>query len=240
MPPEGRITDLAAYLNRQAKKAAERARHTLYAAVISRGGLRIQDGGELAVVTGTGVAMFFLGQLVSGSVPFRGMVMRREDGSPFFYTNVADDDPNKVFFAWPDRSGNILFSDDASSGVGLARPWLSQPVINVLSSSIPMTSAASWVATQGTGQFVKQQPKAEVEALLRSESGATGQARFTVNGAPVGDVMEIGANAFAWQAIQTLTLPGGYDSRVRVELQVQRTNAVGTVGGVFRCSQRQS
>lgn len=232
--------DLASRIVELERKISELSRSTLENVVVARGGIRLKGGGEFVAETPDGVAMFYLGELVSGVIPFRGMVMRREDGSAMFYTNIADNDPDKVFFSWSDRTGNILISDDASSGVGLARPWIPQAAINVLSSSIPMTSATTWVSTQSTGQFVRQQPKVEVEALLRSESGATGEARFVVNGVATGNVMTVAANEFAWQSIQTLALPGGYDSRVRVELQVQRTNGVGTIGGVFRCSQRQS
>jgi hypothetical protein len=56
----------------------------------------------------------------------------------------------------------------------------------------------------------------------------------------VGTVMAMGANQFAWQTAQDIALPGAIDATERVELQVQRTNASGTIGGVFIWTQRQS
>jgi hypothetical protein len=213
---------------------------TLRNVVIPEGGLQIRGGGELRVDTEDGVQMFLLGRLISGSTPFRGFILRRENGSFLFYTNIVGGDPDKVFFAWLDNQGNILFSDDGVSGGGIAKPWLSMPTVPVLSSSIPVTTGATWVSVYSTGWILKQQPAIEVQALLYSTGGGVGEARYTINGNPVGAVMSIASGAFAWSSISPFTLPGAISSYVRVELQVQRTNGAGSVGGVLVATQRQS
>jgi hypothetical protein len=164
--------------------------------------------------------------------------IRRDDGSVAFEIGTTQAGPQ--FWALWDRANHIVAADDADSGQGLARPWLMEPTINVLSTAIPTHGVNSWLSTQSTGQVIKQQPKMELEALLLSTGGGIGDARFIANGTPVGNPMSITSGLFAWQTIQTIALPGNYDDRVTVELQTQRTNGAGAVGGVFRCSQRQT
>lgn len=240
MPPEGRVADLAKVLNTKFQEIKEQARKTLYSAVISAGGLLIKDGGEFRVVTEDDVNMFYLGPMISGSTPFRGFVMRRETGSQMLANGIGDNDPAKVFLAWRDRTGNVVISDDATSGAGLTRPWLVMPSVPVLSSSIPVTSGGTWISVYSTGWIIKQQPSAEAQALLYSTGGGVGEARFTVNGSPVGSVIPIASGAFSWSSIQSFALPGNYNGYVRVELQVQRTNGAGSVGGVLIATQRQA
>lgn len=243
MPPTGRTTpsvDVLDELDKLRRRISELERQTLRNVVIPEGGLRLRGGGQFVAETPTGVEMFYLGELHVGAEDFRGIWMKREDGSFMFYNGLADGDPNKVFFAWLDRAGNILVSDDGSSGQGLARPWLMMPTVNVIGTSIPTTTSAAFVSTQSTGWVIKQQPKCDVQALLLSNGGGTGNARFTINGTPTGPVLPIAAGAFAWSSIHTLTLPGTYNSYVRVELQVQLTNGTGSVGGVLIATQRQT
>lgn len=238
MPPEGRVADVAKVLNTKFQEMKELARKTLYQAVISAGGLLIRDGGEFRVETEDGVNMFYLGPMISGSTPFRGFVMRRETGPQLLANGVADDDPTKVFLAWRDRSSNTVIADDATHGQGLTRPWLAMPSVPVLASSMPVTTAGSWISVYSTGYMIKQQPLVEAQALLYSTGGGVGEARFTVNGTPVGNLMTIASGAFAWSSIQSFLTAGNYNSYIRVELQVQRTNGAGSVGGTMVATQR--
>jgi hypothetical protein len=164
--------------------------------------------------------------------------LRRDDGTAAIELGTTGS--GDQFWAGWDRAANVVLSDDAAAGQGLARPWLPHPVINVLSTEIPTTSSATYIAMQSSGQVIKQQPYAELEALVLSTGGGIGNARFTCNGSPIGSVMPVTSGLFAWQAIQTVALPGNYNDRVRLELEVQRTNGAGAVGGVFRCSMRQT
>lgn len=240
MPPEGRVVTLAKVLNTKFQEITELARKTLYSAVISAGGLLVKDGGEVKVEVAPGVYMFYLGPLVSGGVPLRGIVLARENGQQMFANGVSGGDPNKVFFAWKDNAQNIIFSDDAHTGVGVSRPWLSMPSVPVLNTAIPITQSGTFVSVYSTGYILKQQAKVEVQAQLYSTGGATGEARFTINGSQVGSTITIASGDFLWTPPTSLTLPGDYNTYVRTELQVRRTNAAGSVGGCLIATQRQT
>lgn len=101
---------------------AELTRKTLYSAAIGAGGLRVYDGGTIRVESGFGHDTFYAGE--SAYTGKQVTVLRRHNGSIAFATFVNV--PNgEQFWALLDRSGNLLVTDDANSGVGLASPWLS-------------------------------------------------------------------------------------------------------------------
>lgn len=209
------------------------------AMAISSGGLTVKDGGAVRVRLNNGTYIFYAGPLIFGGVTYQGIMMRRADNTSIFYTFPVNGNINDIAWRWLDDLGNELVSSDAITG-GMARPWIPLTGIPVLSSGIPMTTNAGYIGTWSTGSCMKQQPFIEVQALLRSDTGGTGNARYTINGVAAGSVMTIGAGAFAWQSIQKIALPGQFYHEVTVELQVQRTNGVGSVGGVFKGTQRQT
>lgn len=219
----------------------EDQRKTLYSAIISSGGLSVQGGGFIKSLLENGVSPFYVGRLVYGDPPvsYDGIIMRRPDGSPIFYTFPVNGDPDQIAWRFTDHLNNELFSSDVLTG-GLAKPWIPMPTINVTAAAIPMTTSSSYIAVQSTGFVAKQQPYVRVRALLRSDTGGVGSARFTVNGTPDGTTVPIASGDFGWTTTQVLALPGEFFDDVRVELEVIRTNGVGSVGGSLVVSQRQS
>lgn len=226
-------------------RLSEAERKTLYSAVISSGGLIVQDGGAMRLRISDGgdgfIDVFYCGPLTFGGPPviYNGIILRRPDGSPIFYTFPVGGDINDIAYRFLDHLGNEIIASDAITG-GLAKPWIPLSGVPVLSNAIPMTTTAAFITVWSTGSTVKQQPFVELQALIRSDTGATGNARFVINGTPVGASMPIAAGAFAWQSTQVIALPGEFYDYVTIELDVQRTNAVGSVGGVFKGSQRQT
>lgn len=164
--------------------------------------------------------------------------IRRDDGSVAF--EIGTTTSGQQFWAGWDRSAHIVVSDDALSGEGLARPWLPHPSVDTLASAMPMVSNTSWFQTAGSGSFIKQQPFMQIQALVRTAGGSAGQARFAVNGTPVGSVIDIGVDQFFWTPSQKIALPGNYDDSLFVTVEVQRTSGTGTVGGRFVWTQRQT
>lgn len=241
MPPQPTPSqDFLEEIYQLKRQIAELERRTLRNVVIPEGGVRIINDGELIVETDSGAQMFYLGPLVAGGVPFRGVMLQRENGTKMFVNGVSGGDPNKIFFAWIDNAGNTLFSDDAASGTGIARPWLSMPSVPVLNTAIPVTTSGTFASVYSTGWILKMQPNVEVQALLYSTGGGVGEARYTINGSQVGSTVAINNGDFTWTSLTSLTSPGNIFTYIRVELQVRRTNGAGSVGGVLVASQRQS
>lgn len=221
----------------------EQGRRTLQNAAIGSGGITITGQGGISVGDANGVQEFYiggdLGSPHSDGTPQQVTFIRDERGNARFAVwdgHNPSDPANQQMYLWDDLGNYVLATDDQG---GIARPWIPMPTANVVSTAIPTVTTTSYTTLQSTGLVLKQQPSADVQALLLSNGGGAGNAQFTVNGTPVGSVIPIPANSFQWSSIQTLPLPGTFSSYVRVELQVQLTNATGSVGGVLFATQRQ-
>ncbi|ATE56138.1 MULTISPECIES: hypothetical protein [Actinosynnema] len=234
--------DLQRQIDQVRAELVELSRRTLRSARISGGGLSITDGAELSVLHHeTGAWLLHVGNGIGPDAGKYFFTLRRDDGSPAVEIGTATGvAAGEQYWSLWDRAGNVVASDDVVSGSGLARPWVPMPTTTILSSSIPTTASTAFVSVQSTGWVLKQQPLAALQAVLLSTGGATGSARYTVNGVQVGPTLPITAGQFGWTSIQNVDLPGGYNSYVRLELQVQRINTAGAVGGVFVATQRQS
>jgi hypothetical protein len=114
----------------------ESLRKTLESAAVGSGGLRVHSGGVIRVESGFGHDTFYAGP--SAYTGKQVTVLRRHTGSIVFATFVHVP-TGEQFWAALDRSGNILLSDDAQSGVGLANPWLPivmQPLFSMAQNSV--------------------------------------------------------------------------------------------------------
>lgn len=108
-------------------------------ATIGEGGLRIKDGGGVTIQDDGSLVVEAGGSLEvmheSGARLMRiwrhsdgryRLELRRDDGSHVLYTQVHTA-TGRQFWALCDSAGNILVSDSAEYGKGLARPWI--PVV---------------------------------------------------------------------------------------------------------------
>lgn len=95
----------------------------LASATISRGGLTLLQDAFLRMVDDNDTEILYMGPDVDGKQIIR---LRRESGAPVLSTYFTNG--TTQFWALYDNTGRIIASDDALSGVGLARPWLPVPL----------------------------------------------------------------------------------------------------------------
>ncbi|WP_141134591.1 hypothetical protein [Haloechinothrix alba] len=91
-------------------------------AVIRDGGITLLENSFLRMVSSDDVEIVYIGPDSDGQQIFR---LRRDNGEVMLLTQRVDE--GRDFWSLWDNDGNIIMSDDAASGSGLARPWL--PVI---------------------------------------------------------------------------------------------------------------
>ena len=96
----------------------------LTSAIIRRGGLTLLDSSFIKMVTSNGVEAMYFGPDSNGKQRF---VLRREGGALLMYT-AGSAQFGRDFWAMTDSTGNIIVSDNAEIGVGLARPWIPLPL----------------------------------------------------------------------------------------------------------------
>jgi hypothetical protein len=120
----------------------------LSSATISRGGLRIIDGGKFELVDADGTSTAYFGPLVQGDDTSTGWTFRFDNGGLAF---TLSGPPGSQFWTLRDNAGNIVASNDAASGVGLARPYFNYRLVPSLSAqSFGEGSGSMWPSTAST------------------------------------------------------------------------------------------
>lgn len=215
----------------------------LTSAIIRRGGLTLLEDSFIKVVDDTNTTIVYIGPDVDGKQIVR---LRREGGSNVLYTYTHIN--GQQFWALTDRGNRILASDDAATGVGLARPWLAVPMHKLFNGPAGVhqyaTVDAAAISTEkqlweGRIPLVSH-PRIELYGVWGQASGANNTTfRLLVNGTQVGTWSVNGA-------LQNTT-QGPFDMtafieqpNVQVSLMARASGTGEVAAGLLGCWQRQS
>lgn len=231
---EPSLTELVAQL--QKRVADLESGNRIGATSIDKGNLVITNG---ALKVGNAV---YFGYVTTGSDATMGWIFRRADGSPVFSlqgNNAADQ-----YWAMRDNVGNIIFSDDGDSNVGIGRPWLPVPWVPSSGPTPPTETTTSGTFTALlSSRFIKQHPKLYAQVLVRASDGSTsGEVQIAVSngGDVIGNVATVGLGYYGLVTI-TGNLTGAHMTELELEVQARRTAGAGTIGvRMFGCYARQS
>lgn len=215
----------------------------LEAATIGRGGLTIRGGtvaitddGRLTADYANGVPALNLGAHTLGDgTPVHGMLITRPGGEIAFWA-YGTDSGGSAFWALYDLTGNIIMSDDAVSGQGLATPYIplgTYPTRMLLTFAADgeQTTSATFVPLW-TVHGHKQHPRLRVAAYVFTDVAGTSaeiQLRDTVPGTIIAGPTTVSATATPTLYELTGTLAGTHLQLVKAEVEVRRTAGTGTV-----------
>lgn len=200
-------------------------------------GLTVERGSRLIVEHPDGRRMLLAGAYSSSAA------YNLPDGSqqPMFLLNRADGslalsmyDPDPAlngfqqFFALWDRSSNIVLSDDADSGQGIARPYVP--------GSFYRSRYSDWVGTTMTtfetmfrARIPKQHPRLRVRLWASNDTtGATGEVRVVVNGTQFGPTIAT-TFSIAETLVGPLVVAGTHMTDLVVEIQARLVTGAGAV-----------
>lgn len=197
-------------------------RKTIGRASLSPGDNITVIGGQLRVYDTLGNLIGFLGTTAGGET---GFFVQRADGTSSFYAWTS----GGGFAAMFDRASNYVVTDDATSGQGLARPYV--PLGSFVDNSAPTrsTMSTSWTTLQTLSGY-KQHPKITMQVLVQTGTGTTGDVRVVdQNGVQVGATQSIAAAALEYRTIQG-ALAGAHMLGVSLNLQARVTSGVGAIG----------
>lgn len=170
----------------------------LTSAIISRGGLTLLNDSFIKMVSSLGYQIFFVGpDPVTGRQTFE---LRRDNGS---LVMRLYDFGGQQYWGLYDRSGSGIawVADDATTGVGLARPWLSHPLYPFFSLPSGLYSYASVGVASVTSETVLwsgripsvTHPRVEIDGVWGQASGANNSTyRLKLNGNTIGTWNETG------------------------------------------------
>lgn len=185
----------------------------------------IDEPGVLQVKTAAGVIVAFIGKLADGMM---GFLLRRADGTTAMTLQQNAENPTTQFLALWDRSSNIIAGEDATSGQGLARPYI--PITAVSSDILQGNSTAqtTFVDMQLL-QHRKQHPRVQVMVLCGTSDGATsGELRLLLNGSPLGAAQTVPLGAFTYFTFDEAA-PGAHMASQDLRLQARVTAGTGVL-----------
>jgi hypothetical protein len=186
----------------------------------------IDDPGVLQVRTGNIVTALF-GRLSDGLM---GVVLRRQSGELAFSVQGNQQDPSTQFVALWDRAGNIIVSDDATSGQGLARPWL--PVLfgpSAMPAGAPSTTSATFDTLWRTLQD-KQHPRLKVVYMVQADADTAGEVQLWDGPTATElDLQVIEAGAYRYVYPPRVSVPGGFSADMDVQVRARRTAGTGVL-----------
>lgn len=151
--------------------------------VTNDGTVRIFGSGGLRLVAPDGTEHFATygakgGMSTPSGDPQPVIVMRRDDNTVAF--GLWDPQPlvdgYKQFFAFYDRAGNIIFSDDTTSGTGIAKPYMHYS-FTVANQFVTLTSTAAFADAITITGFA-QNPRVQVP--ISCFAPATGDAEVRI------------------------------------------------------------
>lgn len=210
---------------------------------VGEGGLQIGDGGSLKMVSVGGVQILFFGpDPVTGKQIIR---IKRDNGADVFFTYYSG---SNQFWALTDNRSVPVVSDDAFSGVGLARPWLPvdmHPLFDMAAGvpfgyrNLPVAQVTSATALWEGRLVMASHPKLEIDGVWGQASGANNSTyRLIVDGTQIGSWSETGLVADS---------RGPFDiapwidlAYVPIQVTVQASGTGNVACQVLGCAQRQS
>lgn len=182
--------------------------------------------GKFLIIDGeTGNEVLRIGYLgpVDG-VDVRGTQLTRPTGERILSTWSGGEAP---FWAMYDLAGNIIVGDDATSGQGLARPYIGGPLFSRSDTGTwPVATSSSYV-TVWWATWVKQHPRLLVSVWTQSASGTSGDIRVNCGG--VTQSQAIPSNDSTIRAF-SLAVPGDLLSSPDVTVDIRRTSGTGFLG----------
>ncbi|MCX5601634.1 hypothetical protein OOK29_26130 [Streptomyces phaeochromogenes] len=219
-----------------------RAARRLENASVGKGGVRVIDGGRLAMDTPSQVRMIDIGKINQtdynhgDGTPQQAVLFRREDGtlfmSCFSYPPFGSETQAWKFY---DRGGNVVIAEDTNTGQGLARPYLDVPMGPSFDGGWDYwpRNGTTTMAGLWEGRFYKQLPK--ITVLVRTSmdtAGATGFIELAVNGVAQGSPTSVSFSA-GYVTLGPFSLDG-YGHMEQISLIVQGRRNTGT--GAIRAS----
>jgi hypothetical protein len=159
----------------------------------------------------------------SGS-DIRGTDLRRPTGERAFSTWAGTGTGG--FWALHDKQENLIFSDDATAGQGLATPYIGAPVF----APNDRTKWPAVTATTYTGQWTaiwfKQHPVLHVSVWTSTDAGTSGDVQVTCNGVSSSQAVPSGDNTIR---DLMLTVPGVHLASFQVVINLRRTTGTGVM-----------
>lgn len=198
-------------------------------------GVTISQGGLTVVDPNTGTTIFRLGlyPLNDGSGRKQMVLfLYRNDGSivqAMWDGNTTDGHPFQQALQWFDRNGDTVFSDDTTSGQGIARPYI--PMGAFVDALVPTATTTNTTFTLLQSLVgVKQHPKVQGQILVYADSGTTGTIELVDQDGNVLFTTNLTSGQFGYLSYGPVALAGEHEKAISLNIQGKVLTGAGKVG----------
>lgn len=215
------LLDRIRELERQVRELAGRSQIRPAMDQVSKGYVRIGEGGAFGVFAPNGEQILGVGHWGNGEY---GLSIRRQDGTPAMSIRNGTDDkmsqPMRLF----DPKGNPIWADDVKTG-GIAYPYISllPPQSSYVGPHWPRTEETSFTQIANSYNSVWQ-PKIHLYMNTATDGGTAGEVRVRLNDRPWGPTVRAGETFD-----HTDFVGGDPGAQVKISVEARRTSGNGSV-----------
>lgn len=189
---------------------------------IDGGDLTIK-GGALRLVDEQGKTIVYIGRRDDDLGSFAAIIFTRPDGS---YTFTQE----REYWSLNDQQNNVVFSDDAVSGQGIARPYIpSGRFVDAAqySGALTATTASTGFVDLQSTAWTKQHPRVRL-FVIQSTGSTTAEWRVMQNDS--NEVFRTTTNSGSGWSFWEFPIDGGWLSWSKLTIQGRVASGAGTIG----------
>ncbi|MCA6093497.1 hypothetical protein LE181_15175 [Streptomyces sp. SCA3-4] len=215
------LLDRIRELERQVRQLAGRSQIRPAMNQVSKGDVKIGEGGTLGVFAPNGSQILGVGRWPNGEY---GLHLGRQNGTSALTIRLGTDEsipqPVRLF----DAKGNVIWADDVRTG-GIAYPWLAlMPPQNIdIGASWPKTDSNDFTLIAQSFNSIWQ-PKIRMFMSTAVDGGTNGEVRVLVNEKPWGPTVRAGSS---FEHTDFVGVDPG--SQVEIGIEARRTSGDGHV-----------
>lgn len=190
------------------------------------GSLILNAGAKFIAKYDNNVDAFIVDQGFLGSTPVGRVLIQRYNGTRLFEVFGGEDDPG--FFSFKDMAENIIISEDAGSGQGLARPWLPYNATAYADILLPrtMVTSSTFTGVQHVAGYM-QHPRAEIFGWLRTDGSDVAEIR--VRNPNTGTVLYTSSgNTSTWKSMTFNHQDYEFGNSFGYDVEIRRTSGTST------------
>ncbi|RLU85892.1 hypothetical protein CTZ27_26360 [Streptomyces griseocarneus] len=215
------LLDRIRELERQVRELAGRAQTRPAMDQVTKGNVRIGEGGSLGVFSPSGAQILGVGSWGNGEY---GISIKRQDGTAALTIRNGTTDGQAQPLRLFDSRGKEIWADDVATG-GIAYPYLSLlPPQPVNSAYWPKTDQPEFTTIAQSFNSIWQ-PKIRLFAHTGADAGTSGEVRVLVNDQPWGPAVRAPGGTFDYTGL-TGAAPGAL---VEIRIEARRTSGTGAV-----------
>lgn len=250
MPPDA-IDEKFAKMEKRIRALESGARANFLS--IGRGGISVNDGGNIDVNDGGSIVVrggsirirntadtqdiVYFGPIDQGGLFSNGWVFHR-DKTPLSLAFSLSGTPGDQYWALYDEANNIVVSDDAAAGQGLATPYILHQFASQ-SQPTDKNTTTTFQTLQVAEALIKQHPRLRM-AILQETTSTTAEYRVRRVGGSVLHGPILTSTGFGLEMIE-FTLPGAHMEEMEIVVEGRVVSGAGAIGiRVMSCYGKQT